>query len=599
MTGRINRRPIALAVDIGGTSIKVGLIRRDGKLLALERQATPAKAPPDTVIHQTLSLCRRLSADHSIDLAEIDGAGFSIAGFVTAEGVVTATAHLSREWVGFDLHARLLRELETDYYFALDTPAPTLGEAYYGAGRGHENFAYVTVNPAHILDSDEALSNYSYDWWPIAAKWRQQGKRLYHPEAIFRPTSVEEISRLLQWAGQHRIAITPWGAGSGVTGAAIPLQGGITLDMGAMQRILALDEMNMLVRVQAGMMGHLLEQALNERGYTLNHSPQSLERSTVGGWVATRATGQFSARWGGIEHLVAALTIVPPSGDIIETALRPRTATGPDLAQMFIGSEGVLGVVADVTLRIFPLPEHRAYETLVFPTVASGLNAMRRIMQVGLRPFLVRFYDADEARHLMGLEQAPGNIMLLGCEGIRAVAEAEQDACLAICREEQGEAVGPQTALNWMERRFDFSLIEGFINQPGGLAETIEIAQFWSDIHATYSALKSALSPLADEVLGHFSHVYPQGTSLYMIMLGRVGDAAQAEERLLSIWETAMTICLERGATISHHHGVGLARLPYIEEELGSSFKALQRIKQAFDPAGILNPGKLRLSEQA
>lgn len=146
MTGRISRRQLALAVDIGGTSIKVGLIRRDGKLLAIERQATPAKAPPDTVISQTLSLCHRLSADQSIDPADIDGAGFSIAGFVTAEGVVTATAHLSQEWVGFDLHARLLQELETNYYFALDTPAPTLGEAYYGAGRGHENFAYVTVS---------------------------------------------------------------------------------------------------------------------------------------------------------------------------------------------------------------------------------------------------------------------------------------------------------------------------------------------------------------------------------------------------------------------------------------------------------------------
>jgi glucokinase len=146
VTHSINQRQLALSVDIGGTSIKAGLIRRDGTLLAIGRQATPAKAPPDTVINQALALCHRLRAENAIELAEIDGVGFSIAGFVTAEGVVTATAHLSQEWVGFDLRARLLQELETDYYFALDTPAPTLGEAYYGAGRGVENFAYVTVS---------------------------------------------------------------------------------------------------------------------------------------------------------------------------------------------------------------------------------------------------------------------------------------------------------------------------------------------------------------------------------------------------------------------------------------------------------------------
>ncbi len=449
----------------------------------------------------------------------------------------------------------------------------------------------------HILDSDEELLTYSYDWWPVAAKWRQQGKSPYRPEVVFRPTSTEEVSRLLRWASQHRIAVTPWGAGSGVTGAALPLQGGITLDMGTMQRILALDENNLLVKVQAGIRGHILEQVLNKRGYTLNHSPQSLERSTVGGWVATRATGHFSSRWGGIEHLIAALTVVLPGGEVVTTASVPRAASGPDLSQMFIGSEGVLGIVTDVTLRIFPLPEHRIYETLVFPTVESGLNAMRRIMQAGLRPFLVRFYDTDEAFYLMGQTQAPGNMMLLGCEGIRAVAKAEQDACLAICREEQSKAIGPQIALNWMERRFDFSLIEGLINQPGGVAETIEIAHFWSDIYSTYTALKSALRPLANKVLGHFSHVYPQGTSLYLIMVGEVADAAQAEERLLEIWKVAMMVCLEHGAVLSHHHGVGLARLPYLKEGLGSGFRALQLVKQAFDPAGILNPGKLGLGE--
>jgi alkyldihydroxyacetonephosphate synthase len=158
--------------------------------------------------------------------------------------------------------------------------------------------------------------------------------------------------------------------------------------------------------------------------------------------------------------------------------------------------------------------------------------------------------------------------------------------------------LGSETALTWMERRFDFSAVEDLLGQPGGVAETIEVAHFWDTILATYNELKKALAPLTTEVLSHFSHVYPQGTSLYMILLGRVEDDAAAEERLLQIWDVAMNVCLEHGAAISHHHGVGLARLPYIRRELGASGLVLQRAKEALDPAGILNPGKYGLGQR-
>jgi alkyldihydroxyacetonephosphate synthase len=382
-----------------------------------------------------------------------------------------------------------------------------------------------------------------------------------------------------------------------VVGAAIPTQGGILLDLSGLDKIIALDETNLLVKVQAGLLGHRLEAALNARGYTLNHSPQSLDRSTVGGWVATRACGQFSSRWGGIEDLALSLTVALADGEVITTLLAPRAAMGPEVRNLFIGSEGTLGVVLDVTLKIFSLPETRLLETLAFPSVESGLQAMRRLMQSGLRPFLIRFYDADEsifvARWSGITPPLSAHIFILGCEGLNEMAQAEYQASVRILQSEGGMVLGPAIAQGWMDHRFDFSGVENRLAQPGGVAETIEIACFWDGILETYRALKNDLSPLAEHVLGHFSHAYPQGVSLYMILLGEAADAEAAETRLRQIWETAMRTSIDHGATISHHHGIGLARQDYLQHELGASFGVLDKIKSSLDPNGILNPGKL------
>ena len=442
----------------------------------------------------------------------------------------------------------------------------------------------------------EELLAHSYDVWPAATKWKMQGKQPYAPEVILRPTSAEQISRILKWASERLVAVTPWGLGSSVTGAPLPMHGGISLDMSAMKRILVLDETNLLVKVQAGILGIELERQLNERGYTLNHSPQSLDRSSAGGWVSTRATGQFSSRYGGIEDLTVAFTVVLPTGEIVATQFSPRAAVGPDLRHVFMGAEGTLGVISDVTLKIFPLAEKRIFESLRFPNLEFGINVMRKMMRVGLRPFLVRFYDPDEARHAMKDQAFNSCVMFLGFEGLEQVAEAEYDAAKKIWESEGGQTLGAAPVEAWMERRYDFSSVEKLLAQPGGLAETIEVAHFWDAIFETYTSLKTSLAPYADEVLGHFSHVYPQGTSLYIILLGHAQNDAEAEARILQIWETAMQICLEHGAAISHHHGIGLARLPYIRQELQTGFVVLERIKAALDPANIMNPGKLGLS---
>jgi alkyldihydroxyacetonephosphate synthase len=448
----------------------------------------------------------------------------------------------------------------------------------------------------NVSTKESELSAYGYDHWPVAVKWKNQGKLPYCPDAIAQPGTVSQVSRLLAWANRNQIAVTPRGAGSGVTGAATPTGGGILLDLSAMNRLLALDEHNLLVKAQAGMLGGTLENALKARGYTLNHSPQSLDRSSVGGWLATRAVGQFSSRWGGIEDLAAGCTVVLASGEIVEIKPAPRAATGPDLRQLFLGSEGTLGVIVDVTLKIFPLPECRLLEAVHFERFEQGFSAVRKIMRLGLRPFLVRLYDPEESQRVTGDPGYTGCILFLGCEGLQPVAQAEQAACIQICQAEGGKLLGPDPVSAWMERRFDFSAVENLLQQPGGFAETIEIAHFWDQLLETYLVLKQHLAPLAGNVFGHLSHVYPQGSSLYVILTGQVEDDGAAEARLVEIWDVAMRICLEKGAVISHHHGIGLARLPYIRESLGSSFTLLERVKSALDPAGILNPDKLGLS---
>ena len=453
-----------------------------------------------------------------------------------------------------------------------------------------------------VADAPEELRRHGRDAWSIALKAEQQGKHTYRPDLVVFPQCTEEVAQVLQWAQRNRVAVTPWGAGSSVTGAPLPLAGGITVDLARMDRIVAVDADNLTVTVQAGAVGARLERHLNQRGHTLGHSPQSLHLATAGGWVATRATGQFSSRYGGIEQLLIALQAVLPTGEIVATRPAVRTPVGPDLKQMFVGAEGTLGIVTEVTLKIFPQAAARILEAVAFDALEPGLQVMRRIMQSGLTPFIVRFYDQDETRHVLDGGGHGSNstcVLFLGFEGLSRVAEAEYAEAMEICAAAGGERLGAEPVAAWMARRFDFSAIKGVLAQPSGVAETIEVANFWDRIHATYTAMKGALAPLVGEVLGHFSHVYPQGTSLYLILLGAradPADAAAAEAELRKIWETANEAALRTGATTAHHHGVGIARLPVIRRDLGAGMVLLERVKAALDPAGIMCPGKLDLA---
>lgn len=443
--------------------------------------------------------------------------------------------------------------------------------------------------------SDAALRASSHDAWPVTVKWARLDQHPYTADVIVKPADSDQVARLLRSATEHGIPVTPHGLGSSVTGQDLPQQGGIVLDLSRLVGSVRLEERDLTVTASAGTVGGELEAEVARAGYTLGHSPQSLLRSTVGGWVATMASGQFSSRYGGIEDLLVGYTVLLADGTQYRLSASPRAAVGPDLRKLFIGSEGTLGVVTSVTLKIFPRAEHRRFDVVRVPSVRAGLDILREQAAVGLRPFLLRLYDADEARHATKNPEIDSAVLFLGTEGLRSVADAEHDALLQIAARHGAVLDDRSYTTAWMERRFDFSSVENRLSSVGGYAETVEVAHLWSGIEDLYAALKSRLAGADREVLAHFSHVYTQGTSLYIILMGQAADDAAALTNLQDIWSTAMETCLEFGAELSHHHGGGLARANYIERSLGSNHALLKRLKSALDPAGLMNPGKLDL----
>ncbi|MFF2026474.1 FAD-binding oxidoreductase [Streptomyces sp. NPDC058171] len=446
----------------------------------------------------------------------------------------------------------------------------------------------VSTDPA-------VLAATSHDTWPVSTKWDLQGEHPYPAQVVVRARTEQDVVTVLRAAGDTGTPVTTRALGSSVTGQPLPTRGGIVLDVSGLVGPHVVDEIDMTVTAPAGNNGGELEDALNAAGWTTRFSPQSLYRSSVGGWLATLATGQFSSRYGGIEDLVVGYRVVLATGETAELKASPRAAMGPDLRQLFLGSEGTLGVITQVTYKIIPIPSDQRLEAFRLPDVAAGLAVMRAQAAVGLRPFLLRLYDTDEARHAMADPTISHPVLFAGTEGEPAVSAAELKTLTDIATVHGATAIGPEPTAAWMGRRFDFSTVEKYLKTPGGYAETIEVAHTWRHIEGLYDAMKEALAPLADEVLAHFSHVYTQGTSMYLILLGHAEDDAAATERLETIWATAMAVCLEHGAELSHHHGGGLARSPYARRSLGSSHLVLRKLKRALDPEAVLNPGKLGL----
>jgi alkyldihydroxyacetonephosphate synthase len=452
------------------------------------------------------------------------------------------------------------------------------------------------IDPERVSFDVEDLDAHRFDRWCLKHWQDWQGETLPTPGCVVRPESTEEVQALMRHATEHGIAVIPWGLGSGVCGGIEPSDDQILLDMSAMNQVIEIDEENLLLTVQAGINGLVAEEAVAERGLTMGHWPQSIGISSVGGWVSTRASGQFSTAYGNIEDIVYTIDFVLASGEKVTLGKAPRAASGPDLRHLALGAEGTHGVVTSVTLSLRRQPESRQFSAWYCADMATGFRAQREIIQQDWKPPVMRQYDASEvARLFPDHERGDSGLILLVHEGPAARVEAEMHAIQDIMTGLGLAAADAAAAANWMGHRNNVPEWRDLLDQ-GLIADTIEVSGSWSQIDAIYTDVVAALKAVPDCVnaSAHSSHVYRSGINLYFTFACMPSDTQMMGDRYLDSWDRALTATAQAGGGIAHHHGSGRLRRDYLHHDLGESGVSLLRtVKNALDPQGILNPGNL------
>ncbi|HEY1762185.1 MAG TPA: FAD-binding oxidoreductase [Acidimicrobiales bacterium] len=438
--------------------------------------------------------------------------------------------------------------------------------------------------------SSSERAEHSRDWWPRLIATTSRGEVERWPGIVVQPITTFEVSETLRLAGQFHVSVTAQGGRSGVVGGAVPDEGAIALDLTGLDRIIGVDEVSNTVRVEAGVFGPDLDAALRPLDLTVGHLPQSFDLATVGGWIACRGAGQYSNRYGKIEDMVRGLTVVLASGEIVEIGgSAPRQAVGPDLLQLFVGSEGTLGVITEATLVARRRAAFEARRAYCFETFTDGLDACRRLLQRGASPAVLRLYDASESRRHFDVE---GCALIVLDEGDRALVEATVSITTVECA--TAERLDDDLVARWLERRNDVSALAP-LWERGLVVDTIEVAGAWSILTALYERVSAAL--LEQEgmfvVSVHQSHAYLDGACLYFTFAGQPEGDADVFYR--AVWDVAMDEVLQLGAAISHHHGVGRNRARHAARALGSSYSLLEAVKSLLDPDSLLNPGVLGL----
>lgn len=420
------------------------------------------------------------------------------------------------------------------------------------------------------------------------------------PDAVVRPGSHEDIATVLAWAVEHHVVVVPFGGGTGVTGGLAAQREGytglISLDLVRLDQLLSVDEVSRTAVLQAGMRGPEAEEALGQHGLTLGHFPQSFEYASIGGFAATRSSGQSSAGFGRFDDMVVGLRVATPSGDLV-LGSSPANAAGPDLREFVLGSEGTLGVISEVTVRVRPVAAEKVYEAWSFPTFDHGADALRQISQSPTRPTVLRLSDEAEtmvnlaSQNKIGGEGATGCVMIVGHEGDDVSSpRAETSSTLTSLG---GTNLGEQRGKEWAHGRFNAPYLRDSMLDAGVLVETLETATFWSNRERVYQSVRQALASTLGEkalVLCHISHVYETGCSLYFTVAAKQADDPLAQ------WHAAKSAAsdaiIEAGATITHHHAVGTDHKPWLAREIGPVGVAMLRgVKNAVDPTGVLNPG--------
>ena len=455
---------------------------------------------------------------------------------------------------------------------------------------------------ADVVSDDDARAEAGRDWWPLAIGWAAEGAVPQRPAVVVRPHSTEEVSAVLAACNEAAVPVTAAAGRSGVCGGSIPVHGGVALDLTALDGLVDVDETSLTADVRAGTFGPDLEAALGEvgDGYTLGHWPQSMDLSTVGGWLACRGAGQYSTRYGKIEDMVVGLEVVLADGRVVRTEGKgPRAATGPNLTQLFVGSEGTLGVITEARLRIHPLPPAQERRAFGFTSFAAGLEACRKILRRGATPAVLRLYDETESdrnfeqrRHQRAHRPRRGRPRHPRRHAARLSTPS--------ARTEAGaHPLDVGLVERWLGHRNDVSALAP-LWRGGIVVDTAEVSGPWSALPGLFDDVIGALKAIDGTLAAsaHQSHAYTDGACLYFTFGGRGpdGDAAWRERYYRQAWDTVTDATLAHGAAISHHHGIGLNRSRFLPRALGSGFDVLRGLKATFDPNGILNPGKFGLA---
>lgn len=433
-------------------------------------------------------------------------------------------------------------------------------------------------------------AEHSRDWWPRLIATTSRGEVERWPGAVARPISTAQVSAVLRAASRFHVAVTAQGGRSGVVGGAVPEAGAIALDLTRLSHVIDVDKISSTVQVEAGVFGPDLEAGLRPHGLTVGHFPQSFDLATVGGWIACRGAGQYSNRYGKIEDIVRALTVVLANGDVVKLGGgAPRQAVGPDLVQLFVGSEGTFGVITEATLVVRQRPSYEARRAYSFATFAGGLDACRRIVQRGANPAVLRLYDEVESKRNFDVDAC---VLIVLDEGERPFVDATLNVVFDECA--TARSLSDTLVDHWLERRNDVSALAP-LWERGLVVDTIEVAGSWLILDDLNERVGAALRACAGMLVVsvHQSHAYVDGACLYFSFAGQPDGDIDAFYR--GAWDAAMDEVITLGAAISHHHGVGRNRARHVARALGSSYPILEGIKAMLDPEGTLNPGVLGL----
>lgn len=498
------------------------------------------------------------------------------------------------------------------------TPAPIsearLPESALPAGVAADLRRLVGVD--HVRTDAESRARHAGGQAYAEIMRRRAGDAGAAPDAVVLPANAEEVAAVLRACSTASVAVVPWGGGTSVVGGLESIRGRhralIALDLGRLDSLLEVDDVSSTATFQPGIRTPAAEKALAEHGVTLGHVPQSFERASLGGYVVTRSAGQASTGYGRIDDLVVGLRMATPVGELVLPAM-PGSAAGPDLRRLVLGSEGTLGVVTELTVRVRRTPAVKRYEGWMAPSWETGREIMRRIAQDGPHPDIARLSDADETRVSMAMSSTgrgsraalsaylrarrvtSGCLVITGYEGDAADVTYRRHAVRRILRSAGAVSLGERAGQAWVHGRFSGPYLRDSLLDAGVLAETLETATTWRKLPTLYAGVRGALQDsLGRALVGcHISHLYPTGASLYFTALAAADHGREAEQ-WAAAKRAANDAIVAAGGTVSHHHAVGTAHRDHVGNELSDvGLQALRAVKERLDPTGILNPGKL------